>query len=74
MQHSMNVSALNKPLQKLQLSLQAGQAYEGQQMIKTVYHRFRSRKKLVESYQVLEGAATQQLAAGQARAPPALLA
>lgn len=61
----MNVSALNKPLQKLQLSLQAGQAYEGQQMIKTVYHRFRSRKKLVESYQVLEGAATQQLAAGQ---------
>ena len=56
-----------KALQKLQQYLLVGQSYEGQQMIKTVYHRLRSRKKLVESYQLIEEAAKLQLQDGQVR-------
>lgn len=56
---------VERALEKLQLSLEAGQAYEGQQVIKTVYHRLRSRKKLLDSYQVLESGAMLQLQQGQ---------
>jgi hypothetical protein len=41
-------------LDKLQRSLDAGQHYEAQQMLKTVYHRFRARKQLQEAYQLLQ--------------------
>ena len=41
-------------LDKLQRSLAAGQHYEAQQMLKTVYYRFRARKQLHEAYQLLQ--------------------
>ena len=41
-------------LDKLQRNLDAGQHYEAQQMLQTVYHRFRARKQLQEAYQLLQ--------------------
>ena len=54
-------------MQRLNQSLEAGQAYEGQQVIKTVFHRFRSRKRLLDSYRLLEEGAVAQLQHNQVR-------
>lgn len=43
----------------------AGAFYEAQQMYKTVYHRYKSRKQLQDSYLVLKAGAVQQLASHQ---------
>jgi uncharacterized protein (DUF2267 family) len=40
-------------------------AYEAQQMLKTVYHRLRSRGKLEEGYDLLRLGAQAQLSQGQ---------
>lgn len=49
-------------------------AYEAQQMLKTVYHRLRSRRKLQESYDLLQKGARLQLERDQVenRMPHAL--
>lgn len=59
------MSGVEKAVEKLQQSLKASQAYEGQQIVLTTHSRLRSRKKLVESYQLLEQAAVLQLQQGQ---------
>lgn len=41
-------------LDKLLRSLEAGQHYEAQQMLQTVYYRYRARKQLEEAYQLLQ--------------------
>ena len=41
-------------LDKLRVSLDSHNFYEAQQMLKTVYHRYRARKQHVEAYQLLE--------------------
>lgn len=41
-------------VEKINAQVKAGNHYEAQQMYKTVYHRFHSRKQLPESYQVLQ--------------------
>jgi hypothetical protein len=43
----------------------AGAFYEAQQMYKTVYHRYKSRKQLQDSYLVLASGAVQQLSSHQ---------
>ena len=50
---------------KLRSSLQQGQPYDGQQMFKTIYHRFRAQKKLQDCYNLLEEGARLQLQDGQ---------
>ena len=50
---------------KLRSSLEQGQPYDGQQMFKTVYHRFRAQKKLQDCYKLLEEGACLQLQEGQ---------
>ena len=40
-------------------------AYEAQQMLKTIYHRLRSRGKLHDSYDLLQRGAVLQLSHGQ---------
>ncbi len=45
---------LHQVLDKLQRSLEAGQHYEAQQMLQTVYYRYRARKQLEEAYQLLQ--------------------
>lgn len=52
-------------LTKLRTSLQEGQPYDGQQMFKTIYHRFRAQKKLQDCYKLLEEGARLQLQEGQ---------
>jgi hypothetical protein len=47
------------------LQVAAGAFYEAQQMYKTVYHRYKSRKQLQDSYLVLKSGAEQQLASNQ---------
>ncbi len=42
---------------RVNAQVEAGNFYEAQQMYKTVYHRYRSRKQLPESYQILQVAA-----------------
>lgn len=59
------MSGVEKAIEKLQQSLKANQAYEGQQIVLTTHSRLRSRKKLTESYQLLEQAAVLQLQQGQ---------
>ena len=44
------VQALNK----LEGSLDAGQSYEGHELFKTVFHRFRSRRQIADSYALAE--------------------
>eukprot|EP00798_Chlamydomonas_sp_ICE-L_P027490 gene27490-4796_t len=39
----------------------SGNYYEAQQMLKTIYHRHRSRKHFQESYEILKGGAVMQL-------------
>ena len=50
---------------KLRSSLQQGQPYDGQQMFKTIYHRFRAQKRLQDCYNLLEEGARLQLQDGQ---------
>ena len=45
---------LRQVLDKLRRSLEAGQHYEAQQMLQTVYYRYRARKQLEEAYQLLQ--------------------
>ena len=47
-----------------------GSVYEAQQFLKTVYHRFRSRKLLDESKELLQIAACIQLQHNEARSKP----
>jgi len=49
----------------LRNGLQEGQPYDGQQMFKTIYHRFRAQKKLQDCYKLLEEGARLQLQEGQ---------
>lgn len=57
--------AVQKAIAKLRSSLQQGQPYDGQQMFKTIYHRFRAQKKLQDCYNLLEEGARLQLQDGQ---------
>ena len=41
-------------VEKINAQVKAGNHYEAQQMYKTVYHRYHSRKQLPESYQILQ--------------------
>ncbi len=41
-------------LQKLRTNIEAGSYYEAHEMFKTVYHRYRSRKQLEDSYRLAE--------------------
>lgn len=50
---------------KLRSSVEQGQPYDGQQMFKTIYHRFRAQKKLQDCYKLLEEGARLQLQEGQ---------
>lgn len=52
-------------LDELQDRLQQGKPYEGQQKFKTVHRRFRSKRKLNDSYKLLEEGACMQLRDGQ---------
>ena len=52
-------------LAKLRTNLEQGQPYDGQQMFKTIYHRFRAQKKLQDCYKLLEEGARLQLQQGQ---------
>ncbi|KAK9815065.1 hypothetical protein WJX73_006334 [Symbiochloris irregularis] len=61
----MSASGVDKAVEKLRQCLAADQAYEGQQIALTTHSRLRSRKRLVESYQLLEQAAVLQLQQGQ---------
>lgn len=54
-----------KAVLKLKASIDAGNSYEAQQMLKTVYHRFRMRDQLGDAYQLLEEGACMQLGRGQ---------
>jgi hypothetical protein len=54
---------------KMRANLDKGAFYEAQQMLKTVYYRYRSRRMLAESYDVLEDGACLQLQEGQVTAP-----
>ncbi|KAK9814271.1 hypothetical protein WJX72_003196 [[Myrmecia] bisecta] len=58
-------SGVEKVLQKLRTNLEAGSYYEAQQMFKTVYHRYRSRKLYADSYTLAEEGARLQLEKGQ---------
>lgn len=55
------MTAVDKPIAKFQSTLEKGSVYEAQQFIKTVYHRFRSRKLYQESRDLLKIAACIQL-------------
>jgi len=54
-----------KALQRVKVQVEAGAFYEAQQMYKTTYHRYHSRKQVEEAYQVLREGAVQQLRSGQ---------
>lgn len=58
---------VEKSLEKFKRSLVNGTYYEAQQLIKTVYHRLRSRKFLEESRDLLEKASCLQLEHAQVR-------
>lgn len=56
---------LPQALAKLRSNLEQGQPYDGQQLFKTIYHRFRAQKKLQDCYKLLEEGARLQLQEGQ---------
>ena len=58
-------AGVQKALQRVKAQVDAGAFYEAQQMYKTTYHRYHSRKQLDEAYQVLREGAVQQLRSGQ---------
>lgn len=60
--HAMSV---NKVLSRIENATTTEAAYEAQQMLKTIYHRLRSRKKLAESYDLLQKGARLQLKGDQ---------
>ncbi len=41
-------------LQKVSKTVESGAFYEAQQMYKTIYHRYKARKQLEDSYQILK--------------------
>ncbi|EIE25182.1 hypothetical protein COCSUDRAFT_65140 [Coccomyxa subellipsoidea C-169] len=57
--------SVNKILSRIENATTTEAAYEAQQMLKTVYHRLRSRKKLTESYDLLQQGARLQLKGDQ---------
>lgn len=63
--HTSSPPALFTPLLTLHIQVAAGAFYEAQQMYKTVYHRYMSRKQLPDSYLVLQAGAVQQLSSHQ---------
>lgn len=58
-------AGVQKSLERINAQVAAGAFYEAQQMYKTVYHRYKSRKQLQDSYIVLTAGAVQQLASNQ---------
>jgi hypothetical protein len=62
---SSSAAGVQKSLDKIRAQVEAGAYYEAQQMYKTVYHRYRARKALADSYEVLVQGAVQQLASKQ---------
>jgi hypothetical protein len=58
-------AGVQKALQRVNAQVAAGAFYEAQQMYKTTYHRYHSRKQPAEAYEVLREGATQQLRSGQ---------
>lgn len=59
----------DRVMAKMRANLDRGAFYEAQQMLKTVSYRYRSRRMLSESYNVLEDGACLQLKQGQVSAP-----
>ena len=58
-------AGVQKSLDKIRGQVESGAFYEAQQMYKTVYHRYRARKSMPESYQVLQQGSIQQLRSKQ---------
>lgn len=56
---------VQKALDKINAQVEAGSYYEAQQMYKTVYHRYRSKKLLPDSYSILTAGSVQQLSSNQ---------
>jgi hypothetical protein len=48
------MTAVSKAVERCLAQIAAGNSYEAQQMFKTVYHRYRTRKQVQEAYQVLQ--------------------
>lgn len=71
----MAAGGVEKQLEKLRATVNSGSYYEAQQIFKTVYYRYRSRKKMQDSYQLLEEGAIMQFNHGQVHRPlhPVLL-
>lgn len=65
--HNAIMTSVARSLEKFRASLENGTFYEAQQLVKTVYHRLRSRKLLEESRELLEKAACLQLQYQQVR-------
>ena len=57
--------SVSKILSRIENATTTEAAYEAQQMLKTVYHRLRSRKKLTDSYDLLQQGARLQLEGDQ---------
>ena len=55
----------DRVMDKMRANLDRGAFYEAQQMLKTVYYRYRSRRLYQESYDVVEDGACLQLKQGQ---------
>lgn len=55
----------DRVMYKMRANLGRGAFYEAQQMLKTVYYRYRSRRLYQESYDVVEDGACLQLKEGQ---------
>ena len=55
----------DRVLEKMRANLEKGAFYEAQQMLKTVYYRYRSRRLYQESYNVVEDGACLQMRQGQ---------
>lgn len=63
------MSSVKKSLDKFKSHIEKGSVYEGQQYIKTVYHRLRSRKLLQDSRELLKEASCIQLGQDEVIAP-----
>ena len=61
------MASVDKSLEKFKAQLEKGSAYEGQQFIKTVYHRLRSRKLMEESRELLTEASCIQFSHDEVR-------
>ena len=67
------MSSVAKSIDKLKSHIEKGSEYEGQQFIKTVYHRLRSRKHMQESRVLLTEASCIQLSHDQVTSLPLTL-